>query len=210
MLWNTDPLILVLSIPGLLLAFTVHEYGHAMVADWFGDPTPRLMGRTSLEPWKHIDPMGAILLLFAGFGWAKPVLTNPSRYRNRYWGDLAVSLAGVTMNFLTALVLAAIMGLMYRFDLIQQQMVANLFRLAIAMNLGLAAFNLLPVPPLDGWHVVRRLLPGSAYNFVHTVERMGFLLMMLIIVTPVANILLIPLRSGLELAVMWVFTLAVR
>ncbi len=101
---------MILMIPGMLIAFTFHEYAHAYVADKLGDKTPRFQGRLTLNPIAHIDPIGFIAVLIFSFGWAKPVQTNPSAYKNYHKDDLKVSLAGPIANFLVAIVVALIIG----------------------------------------------------------------------------------------------------
>ena len=101
---------IILMIPGMLIAFTFHEYAHALVADRLGDKTPRFQGRLTLNPLVHIDPIGFLAVVFFRFGWAKPVQTNSSAYKNYYKDDLKVSLAGPVMNFLVAIVLSVILG----------------------------------------------------------------------------------------------------
>ena len=106
---------MILMIPGMLIAFTFHEYAHAYVADKLGDKTPRFQGRLTLNPIAHIDPIGFIAVLIFSFGWAKPVQTNPSAYKNYYKDDLKVSLAGPIANFLVAIVIAVILGFYVNF-----------------------------------------------------------------------------------------------
>ncbi|HYG59184.1 MAG TPA: site-2 protease family protein [Symbiobacteriaceae bacterium] len=179
----------VMMLPGLLMGFTFHEFGHAWVATRFGDDTPRLMGRVTLSPLAHLDIMGTILVLLGGFGWAKPVQVNTSRLRPRVWGDIAVSLAGVTMNFFLAIgfytlcVLSQIPSLVG--DFYNPVLTETLFYSAY-INMFLIAFNLLPIPPLDGFHVARYLFPPSMEYVVQTLYRMGPMLLLLLFVTDYA------------------------
>ena len=156
----------------LMLSFSIHEFMHAYVADWLGDPTPRNMGRLTLSPLAHLDPTGTILLLVAGFGWGKPVMYNPNRlskFRNFRLMNIMVHLAGVTGNFILAL-LSGIIGTLIsciahgRVDPssaagIAVTTVIMAFSYTELFSLSLLAFNLLPIPPLDGFHVLEELLP---------------------------------------------------
>ena len=161
---------LIVILFALTLSFAIHEFMHAAVAVWLGDETPRNMGRLTLNPLAHLDPMGTILLLVAGFGWGKPVMYNPRNLRRlkSYRGmNIMVHLAGVTGNFVLAY-LASIFTILFsslelRFgggniELIFRAL-ADAFSYTYAFSLMLLAFNLLPIPPLDGFHVLERLLP---------------------------------------------------
>ena len=156
----------------LMLSFSIHEFMHAYVADWLGDPTPRNMGRLTLSPLAHLDPVGTLLLLIAGFGWGKPVMYNPNRlskFRSFRLMNIMVHLAGVTGNFILALI-SGIIGTLVsciasgRVDPntpagIAVTTVVMAFSYTELFSLSLLAFNLLPIPPLDGFHVLEELLP---------------------------------------------------
>ena len=162
--------LLIIYIFALTLSFAIHEFMHAAVAVWLGDPTPRNMGRLTLNPLAHLDVFGTILLLTAGFGWGKPVMYNPSnlhRFKNHRWMNIMVHLAGVTGNFILGTV-AMIFGslslhLLLRFGGesfgIAIKALYDLFYYTYAFSMMLLAFNLLPIPPLDGFHVLQELLP---------------------------------------------------
>jgi Zn-dependent protease len=172
-----DPLFLVSFIPVLLLALTLHEFAHAWTAVHFGDPTPQQAGRLTLDPLKHLDPLGTLFLFVAYFGWAKPVPVNPANFTHRR-ADLWVSLAGILANLAQAVLYAlAWHVLRYFFPLLPSALVLVLGRflwLGIMINLGLALFNLLPIFPLDGSHVLKNLLPRyQAYCFRVFSERYG-------------------------------------
>lgn len=156
----------------LMLSFSIHEFMHAFVADWLGDSTPRNMGRLTMNPLAHLDPIGTVLLLVAGFGWGKPVMYNPNRL-NRFKSsrvmNIMVHLAGVTGNFVLALlsgVIATLITCLGR-NLLAGSGAASIalstivlaFSYTQTFSLMLLAFNLLPIPPLDGFHVLEELLP---------------------------------------------------
>jgi len=161
---------MILMIPGMLIAFTFHEYAHAYVADKLGDKTPRFQGRLTLNPIAHIDPLGFIAVLIFSFGWAKPVQTNPSAYKNYHKDDLKVSLAGPMANFLVAIVIAVILGFYVRFayGVLPSALSGVLFsmiRFAIVININIGLFNLIPIPGLDGFSLLRDLRPNTFYRF---------------------------------------------
>lgn len=161
---------IILMIPAMLIAFTFHEYAHALVADRLGDKTPRFQGRLTLNPIAHIDPFGFIAVLLFRFGWAKPVQTNPSAYKNYYKDDLKVSIAGPIANILVALATSIIFALYIRFiyAIIPEtlaQVLLSMIKLVIIINVNIGIFNLIPIPGLDGFHVLRDLFPRKFYSF---------------------------------------------
>ena len=182
---------LLLLLPILLLSVIVHECAHGLVAEWWGDPTARMLGRLTLNPLPHIDLFGSILvpglLLMTGssilFGWAKPVPVTPENFRNRRLGDITVSLAGPASNVLLALVLAVVL-LVAGVTLGAEDVPAGLVALCaygIRLNFILAVFNLIPIPPLDGSHVVANLLPGPAAYAYRSLGQVGLLLLLLML-----------------------------
>ena len=150
----------------LVVGITVHEFAHAFVANRFGDPTAKMMGRVSLNPLSHLDPMGTLFFFMIGFGWGKPVPINPSYLKNKQ-DELKVALAGIAAN----LALAAILAIPLRIALLQGNLIDSSLPLLILdrivdINIILAAFNLLPFPPLDGSHVVEYFLSEeNKYKF---------------------------------------------
>jgi Zn-dependent protease len=179
----------ILIIPAILLAFTFHEFAHAKVADMLGDKTPRFQGRLTLNPLSHIDPLGTLLILFAGFGWAKPVETNPSAYKNYYKDDLKVSIAGPLAN----LVLAFVGYLFYGLFVIVQvktgllpdsvgSVLAGMLKGVFSVNASLFVFNLIPIPGLDGFWVLRDLLPKVFYKISDSMYRYQMIILALLVV----------------------------
>ena len=178
---------IILMIPGMLIAFTFHEYAHALVADKLGDKTPRFQGRLTLNPLVHIDPIGFIAVIIFNFGWAKPVQTNPSAYKNYYKDDLKVSLAGPVMNFIVAIVLSIILGIyvgaVYRY--LPRNLSGILYSmlfLAISINVNIGLFNLIPIPGLDGFHVLRDAFPDIFYKYEAKFYQYQMLIMVLLVI----------------------------
>ena len=150
---------LLLTVPGVLIAITFHEYAHALAADKLGDDTPRRQGRLTLNPLAHLDPIGSIMLLFAGFGWGKPVEINPRNFNRNITmskGDAIVSIAGPLMNILLAFVFSIIyfaIGTFAPVFAIGSQLgliIMTILQMTVIINIGLGIFNLIPLPPLDG------------------------------------------------------------
>ena len=257
---------LLLSTPGRLMALSLHEFAHAWMANRCGDPTARMLGRLTANPAKHLDPVGTVMMLLLGFGWAKPVPVNPRNYRNLRWDDLKVSIAGVTMNLamfvLSFLLMCGFVGFtihglphldsasigssgMFTANLLGQRVVCtgeyyfnakDLFTMApyiadyliapalgrmagyiyqmlsyfVLVNIALAVFNLIPVPPLDGYHVLNDLLLRRSPFASPKVSRIAYgVLLVLIFCTPVISKLILwvedLLMSGLGSAMYALF-----
>ncbi len=159
----------IVRIPVLLFAITIHEYAHGRAALWFGDPTAKQMGRLTLNPLPHIDPFGAICLFLFNFGWAKPVPVNPGYFKNIRKGTIFMSLAGPFANIAMAL----LAGLFIRYLFFPSDIYRMILINMLIMNIGLGLFNLLPIPPLDGSHVLEKLLPPGAAQKYRTIGRYG-------------------------------------
>ena len=202
---------LVLSIPGVLIAITFHEFAHAIVAYKLGDETPKRDGRLSLNPIDHLDPIGSLLLLFAGFGWGKPVKVNP-RFFNRKIsmekGQALVSLAGPVMNFLLAIIFTIIIcvvanatqtrlvvgdsGLAMLASNQTTEIAMKMLIYAVFTNIGLGIFNLIPLPPLDGSKILMPLLPYNAKQFFMRNETIFYLVFVAIWLTGIAGMIISP------------------
>lgn len=188
-----NPVDLLIRVPLVLLALTVHECAHAWVAWRMGDPTAARMGRVSLNPIRHLDPLGTICLMFAPIGWAKPVPVDPRNFRDPRMGDLLTSAAGPASNLAQALLFAlAFRGLSYAIESgwIDPTKQATLITAAMMMaltgvliNVGLAVFNCLPLFPLDGFHITLQLLPADArQGFAATAPYGTFVIIGLVLV----------------------------
>jgi Zn-dependent protease len=159
----------IVRVPVLLFAITIHEYAHGRAALWLGDPTAKQLGRLTLNPLPHIDPFGAICLFLFNFGWAKPVPMNPRFFKDVRKGIILTSLAGPFANLSAAL----LTGLLIRFFFLPLDLYRMLLLYMLIMNIGLGLFNLLPIPPLDGSHVMENLLPFRAAQRYREIGRYG-------------------------------------
>lgn len=187
---------LLLSIPGLILALSMHEFAHGYAAYKMGDNTAKYQGRLSLNPLHHLDPIGTLCLFLFQFGWAKPVPINPYNFKNRKAGIIAVSLAGPLMNFFVALICTFIyfaigkMGWFTDFSVF----IIYILEHSIALNIGLMCFNLIPIPPLDGSKVLSELLPYRYREIFYTLERYSSFILMIALFTGVLDPVLSTMR----------------
>ena len=194
---------IIAGLPGLILAMTVHEYAHARVAVELGDITPRVMGRLTLNPKAHIDPIGLLCLFLVHFGWAKPVSINPRNFKNPRRDDILVSLAGPFANLLLAFLSLVVLLVYSKMGGNMTQGMSLVFRLIIEYNIGFAIFNLLPIPPLDGSHVLMQILPRDLAYKLEGLEKYSFIILIIFLMTPILSMILIPCRE-----VVWhIFTL---
>jgi Zn-dependent protease len=174
----------IIKIPILLFAITIHEYAHGRAALAMGDPTAKAMGRLSLNPLPHIDPMGAICLFLFHFGWAKPVPINPRYFKNIRRDTIIVSLAGPLSN----LAAAFFAGVLIRYFLLPWEIYLEALLYLLFMNIGLGIFNLLPLPPLDGAHVLENVLsPDAAQRFRQFGRYSPFILLAIILMDNFAD-----------------------
>lgn len=219
----------LLSIPVILFALTIHEFSHGLCAKWMGDPTAYNLGRLTLNPSKHLDPIGTLMMLLFGFGWAKPVPVNSRYFRKPKSGMLLTALAGPLSNLLAGYVFFFVSFLIYRLTDMYTWLpfgayVINsipgftavdylfmtlylLFYVGYIMNIGLALFNLLPIPPLDGSRILFAVLPAKYYFGMMKYERYISLAVILLLVTGVLSVPLTFVRGGIdklfELSVSW-------
>lgn len=187
---------MIYRVPALLFAITVHEYAHALCADSMGDKTARFMGRLTLNPLVHLDFLGAMLLIIAGFGWAKPVPVNSAFFRNRREGNIKVAIAGPAANLFLCLLAAIMAGILQLLNIMTPGIHQFLVWIQL-YNVWFAIFNLLPIPPLDGARLLSELLPPSlAWKFDNFVGRYGFYLLLALVFTGVTSWLIRPLAQG--------------
>ncbi|MCL2617666.1 MAG: site-2 protease family protein [Defluviitaleaceae bacterium] len=182
-MFDLDPVMLVIRLSALILAFTIHELSHGLMAYMLGDRTAKDDGRLTLNPIRHIDLMGLLFIMFAGFGWAKPVMVDPRNFRYPKQDMALTAVAGPMSNFIMAFI-----SMMIFFPLVQSGMSLGLFgvflQTFISFNLVLGIFNLLPIPPLDGSKLFGVVLPDNTYfNFISMGSRYGMIVLLILIVT---------------------------
>jgi len=193
---SSDAFSIALTLAAVLVATTCHEFAHALVADRLGDPTPRSLGRLSLNPLVHLDLFGTLFFVLFGFGWARPVPVNPRNFQNPRQGMLQVALAGPLANVTVAFLVGAVLktggqpgGVLF----------GEFLTLVVWINIILAVFNLIPVPPLDGSRIVESLLPDPQAAAYARLQPYGMILLLLLLYTGIVGRVMLP-------AARWLFT----
>ncbi|MBO5515801.1 MAG: site-2 protease family protein [Schwartzia sp.] len=189
---------IVAGLPGLIIALALHEYAHAWAAVKMGDFTPKMMGRLTLNPMAHIDPIGIVVLLIARFGWAKPVVINPHNFRDRKKGEILVALAGPAMNFLLAfLSLGVMIFLTHRMRMEMSYGLRAVLWLIVVYNINFGIFNMIPLPPLDGSRILMAVLPYEMQYRFAALERYSMIIFIIFIATPILGYILVPIAQFL-------------
>lgn len=196
---------MVLRLAAVLLCLTVHETCHGLAAYALGDPTARRAHRLSLNPLRHIDWFGLLMMFAAGFGWAKPVPVNPNYFKKTKQGMALTALAGPVSNFLLALLtlLAARIFCDVAAYSETNQRILDFLLMVVVLSIGLGLFNLVPIPPLDGSKVLFAVLPDRAYDWLMRNERYGMLLLFALVFFDVGS-------NALSKTIQWVFDLFCR
>lgn len=192
---------LLLTLPGVIIAITFHEFAHAYAAYKLGDDTPRMQGRLNLNPLSHMDPIGFVLLIFAHIGWGKPVQINPRNFDRKYSmsaGEAIVSVAGPVMNFVLALVFTIIYFVILKFvpGIILTQwggVIITILTSTIVVNVGLGVFNLIPLPPLDGSKIFRNFMSYNVKEWLDRYERVFYIIFLVLWITGLAGEIISPI-----------------
>lgn len=190
----------ILTLPGILVALCFHEYAHAWMSNKLGDPTPQRQGRLTINPLAHIDWLGFLALLICGFGWGKPVQIDPYYYKNRRRDEMLVSVAGVTMNLILAVLfsfptkwLGNIMIHGGNNNMIE--IAYYILYFTVMINLVLMIFNLIPIPPLDGWGILTELVDLRKYSWYPFVYQNGGFILLALIIFNVTDFVITPCVS---------------
>jgi Zn-dependent protease len=194
---TTDPRLLLVLLPAVLVAVTVHEFAHALVADRLGDPTPRRLGRLTLNPIAHLDILGTLFFILFSFGWARPVPVNPQNFAHPRQGMLQVALAGPLANVTVAFVV----GLLLKSQDLSGTLWSALASMVVWINVVLAVFNLIPIPPLDGSRILESLLPLEQAAAYARIQPYGTILIFVLLYTGVVGRVMFP-------AVRWLYGLS--
>ncbi|SDY89532.1 site-2 protease family protein [Tindallia californiensis] len=191
-MFNLDPARIMMILPGILIGLTIHEFSHGYTAYLLGDDTARNQGRLTLNPVAHIDPVGFFMLIFAGFGWAKPVPINPYYFTDRRKGTFLVSIAGPLSNIVMAFLLTTLLGVLMR-TVGTSFAVQRIILSAVSINLVLAVFNLFPIPPLDGSKILMSLFPSRFEETFYQIEQYSVIILMILLVFGVIRNILFPI-----------------
>jgi Zn-dependent protease len=195
---------ILIFIVAFCITISVHEAAHAWVANYLGDPTARHAGRMSLNPLRHLDPLGTIALFLVHFGWGKPVPVNPYNLRNPRRDQALISFSGPLSNFITALVFALLLKRLFRPLTGDASILSVVTEVIIQLNLVLMIFNLIPIPPLDGSKVLFAFLPERLVHMIPDWERKGpLILFAIIIISSLANINVFGYILGYPVDLLW-------
>ena len=194
-MFNFDIVSLLAGLPALIIAIVGHEYAHARVATWLGDPTPRAAGRLTLNPMAHLDPFGVLALFLVGFGWAKPVPVNIGYFRDRRTDELLVALAGPGSNILMAFIAYIVLVIV---EIVAYGVVPDVMRqiiyLIVLYNVNFAIFNMLPIPPLDGSTIITAFLPWTVRIQLYRLSWISLIVFILLLNSPILRTILYPLQ----------------
>jgi len=212
MITSGEIISLLLTLPGLLIAITFHEFAHAFVADKLGDDTPRMQNRLNLNPLSHLDLVGSFLLLFAGFGWGKPVQINPRNFDRKVSvakGEAIVSAAGPIINIVLAFIFTIIYFLLYRFattwvtTTTLGYIIGLIIQSTIFTNIGLGVFNLLPFPPLDGSKIFINFMPYKVKSWFIEKQQIFHIIFLVIWITGISSIIIRPVITTVSNGIFW-------
>lgn len=188
----------------LLIAFTVHEFAHAYTAYKLGDSTAKNQGRLTLNPIQHLDPLGTILIFFAGFGWARPVPVNRYHFKNPRIGGILVSLMGPMSNLLLAMIGTLLLFIMINTG-VTAPLLIRFMNLFVYMNALLFVFNLLPLPPLDGYRILEDIVSPSFRSKMTQFENYGALIFLILVITPLGRYTIYPvLQTFVPATIQWI------
>lgn len=194
--WLLD---MVIMLPGILIGISFHEFAHGWASYKLGDPTPHIQGRVTVNPMAHIEPIGFIALLLCGFGWGIPVSVDPTYYKHKRRDELIVSLAGVVMNLIIAIVFAVLLRFMIMANMGVTELGEILIRIIIQIiiiNLVLMIFNLIPVPPLDGFGIITQIFNLRRYDWYYKIYNNGFYILLVLIIFNITDMILTPAVNG--------------
>ena len=201
---------MLLSLPGIVVGLSFHEFAHAWTSDKLGDPTPRSQGRVTINPVAHFDPFGFLALVFCGFGWGVPVQIDNRYYKHPRRDELLVSVAGVAMNLLVAVVLSYVAHFYLKYSGYSQMDTATLPGIimtiiiqAILINITLLAFNIIPLPPLDGFGIITEIFDLRKYGWYYSFYSKGNIILIILLIVGAVNWIISPLVSVIYRALLY-------
>lgn len=202
------------TLPALLISLSIHEFAHAWVAYKQGDYTQKIRGRLTLDPFKHIDPIGFLCIVLCGVGWGKPVMVDDRNFKNSRRGTMLTALAGPLSNLLLAVILTIVLKVLIMFGVfgnLAANSVGNIFLqmilYTIEFNIIFGIFNLIPLPPLDGSKVLAYFLPRSLRGIMYTLERYSFVIILIIFFTNITSYIITPAYNAILKLLEWIINL---
>lgn len=175
---------ILLIIPGIIVGISFHEFGHAFASNALGDPTPKMQNRLTTNPLAHIDPFGLLALILVGFGWGRPVEIDPRYYKNPRRDEFLVAIAGVTLNLIIAFVTMLVLALLGSMSMLNSEvgvLIGQMLHYMVIINIALMIFNLIPLPPLDGFGIVTQIFDLKRKPWFQTVYRNGNILLIIVV-----------------------------
>lgn len=189
----------ILMLPGIIIGISFHEFAHGIVSYRLGDPTPKYQGRTTINPIAHIDGIGFLCLIFAGFGWGRPVQIDPRYYKHPRRDEFLVSIAGVVMNLFIAIIFSFILKFLLISNVVSSLSLGESFigivKYTILINLVLMVFNLLPIPPLDGFGIITQIFNLEKYSWYSFVYNNGMFILLAVVLFDIVGYILNPTIS---------------
>ena len=202
------------TLPALLISLSIHEFAHAWVAYKQGDYTQKIRGRLTLDPFKHIDPIGFLCIVLCGVGWGKPVMVDDRNFKNSRRGTMLTALAGPLSNLLLAVLLTIVLKVLIMFGVfgnLAANSVGNIFLqmilYTIEFNIIFGIFNLIPLPPLDGSKVLAYFLPRCLRGIMYTLERYSFVIILIIFFTNITSYIITPAYNAILKLLEWIINL---
>lgn len=202
------------TLPALLISLSIHEFAHAWVAYKQGDISQKIRGRLTLDPFKHIDPIGFLCIVLCGVGWGRPVMVDDRNFKNSRKGTMLTALAGPVSNLLLAVLLTLVLKILMMvgvFDNIVANSIGTIFLqmflYTIEFNIVFGIFNLIPLPPLDGSKVLAYFLPQSLRGIMYTIERYSFIILLIIFCTNITSYIITPAYNAILNLLNWILNL---
>ena len=202
------------TLPALLISLSIHEFAHAWVAYKQGDISQKIRGRLTLDPFKHIDPIGFLCIVLCGVGWGRPVMVDDRNFKNSRKGTMLTALAGPVSNLLLAVLLTLVLKILMMvgvFDNIVANSIGTIFLqmflYTIKFNIVFGIFNLIPLPPLDGSKVLAYFLPQSLRGIMYTIERYSFIILLIIFCTNITSYIIAPAYNAILNLLNWILNL---